>query len=124
MAAVKAEYPAFETIVGDKVKKKAESHLRFLKDIVKARNEYYPRYSAATESWKAFNFKNGTAKPKDFAAKLSSLKGCVDALALIESDWEAMRPRVQQMFQLCDSVATLDDTQKGAVETLLNDLKQ
>lgn len=98
IAAIKKKYPDFETIVNDKVKKKAQSHERFLNDIVKAKTEYYPRYKEANETWKTLK-NGGGGTPKDLAAKLQRLKGCVDAFALIDDDWEAKRPKVQSVFR-------------------------
>lgn len=122
IAAIKKKYPDFETIVNDKVKKKAQSHERFLNDIVKAKTEYYPRYKEANETWKTLK-NGGGGTPKDLAAKLQRLKGCVDAFALIDDDWEAKRPKVQSVFQICDSVAVLSDTNKQSIETLFTELK-
>jgi hypothetical protein len=120
-ASIKAKYPAFETVVKDKVRKKAVSHLAFLKDIEKAKGEYYPRYSEALETYK--ELKGGTGKPKDLAAKLQRLKGCVDAFALIDPKWEAKRPKVQSMFQICDTVPALSDTHKTGLDTLFVEMK-
>ena len=120
-AAIKAKYPAFETIVKDKVRKKAVSHLAFVRDIEKARGEYYPRYNEARETFKGL--KNGTGKPKDLAAKLQRLKGCVDAFALIDPHWEAKRPKVQSMFQICDSVPALSQTHITGLDNLFVELK-
>ena len=119
---VKAKHPSFEAVVKKDVKKKAEDHLRFMEDIVKARVEYYPRYSAALEEWKGFKT-SGKGKLKDVAAKLQRLKGCVDAFAMLDTKWEAKRPQVQKIFQLCDTAASLNPTQSGAVDTLFVDLK-
>ena len=122
IAATKAKYPAFEAIVRDKVRKKAANHQAFLKDIVKAKTEYYPRYTAAAEEYK--HLKSGAGgKPKDLAGKLQNLKGCVDAFALIDAHWETKRPKVQSMFQICDSVPALSDTHKTALDNLFIELK-
>jgi hypothetical protein len=121
IAAIKPKYASFEAVVKDRVRKKAVSHLAFVKDIVKARVEYYPRYSEAQETYKSL--KGGAGKPKDLAAKLQRLKGCVDAFALIDAHWEAKRPKVQSMFQICDSVPALSDTHKGALDALFTELK-
>jgi hypothetical protein len=120
--ATKVKYPAFEAVVKDKVRKKVVNHQAFLKDIVKAKTEYYPRYNEATEMYK--KVKNGGAeKPKDLARKLERLKGCVDAFALIDPNWEAKRPKLQSVFQICDSVATLSDTNKTSIENIFVELK-
>ena len=119
IAATKKKYPAFEAVVKDKVKKKAESHLTFLNDIVKAKIEYSPRYTEAMNAFKALD--NG-GTPKNLAGKLQRLKGCVDAFALIDDGWEQKRPKVQSVFQICDSVATLSDTNKQSVKTLFTEL--
>lgn len=121
-AATKKKYPDFEAVVKDKVKKKATNHLAFLQDIVKARTEYYPRYNEAQETYKALKT-SGTGKPKDLAAKLQRLKGCVDAFALMDPQWEAKRPKVQSMFQICDTVPALSDTHKDGLDKLFTELK-
>lgn len=122
MTATHAKYPNFQNVVKNQVQKKAENHLRFLEDIVKAKTEYYPRYSEAVQTFKSVRDGNG-ATPKQLAAKLQRVKGCVDAFALIDATWEAKRPQVQSMFQICDSVATLSDTNKQSLETLFQQLK-
>lgn len=121
ITATKAKYPAFEAIVKDKVRKKAANHQAFLKDIVKAKTEYYPRYNAAAEEYK--KVKAGTSTPKALAGKLQNLKGCVDAFALIDAHWEAKRPKVQSMFQICDSVPALSDTHKTGLDKLFDEMK-
>src|ERR1700752_268649 len=52
LATVKTKYPKFEDVVKKNVRKKAENHLIFMKDIKKAKMEYYPRYSKVDEAWK------------------------------------------------------------------------
>ncbi len=51
------------------------------------------------------------------------MKGCLDAFALIDAKWEAKRPKVQSMFQICDSVPALTQTHKTALDTLFEELK-
>lgn len=122
MASIKAKYPNFEPIVNDKVKKKASSHLTFMKDIKKAKVEYYPRFSAVDAAWKQLKLFN-KGKPKDIANALMRFKGVVDAFALIDPAWEKKRPAVQTLFQRMDSTATITEQDKASMEKFLKDMK-
>ena len=116
----KAKYPAFEAVVRSKVRKQAATHLSFLKDIVKARTEYSPRYTAALNAYGAV--KKGTGKPKDIADKLEQLRGCVDAFGMFDPKWTARQQMVRQLQTLCATAATLTDQNKKALDDMFAEL--
>jgi hypothetical protein len=120
MAQTKAKYPAFEAEV-KKVRKKAADHLAFMKDMGKAKQLYYPRYSEAIEAYKAV--KNNSGKPDKLAGKIEQLRGCIDSLAMIDPHWASKQPMVRQYHTLCGSAAALTDKDKTGLEAMFTDLK-
>lgn len=122
-ASVKKKYPAFEPIVNTKVKKKADDHLKLIKDIITAKAQYPQHYAEAVQVWKEVNENPAKKTMKDLAGKVQSMKGCVDAFALIDDGWEAKRGRVQSLFTLCDGAKVLGDEQKKSVQTILAETK-
>ena len=82
----KAKYPAFEAEV-KKVRKKALDHQKAMESILKARELYYPRYSATLEAYK--QVKSGNGKPDKIASKIEELRGCIAAFSLIDPKWMA-----------------------------------
>lgn len=121
MAAVKTKYPAFEKIVETKVKKKAEAHKRFLADMVKAKVEYYPRYSAASDAFS--NVKHGGGTVKQLKDAFERLKGCIDALALMDASYTTKRQMIQNVTGVLDTVTTLNALHQQAVEKALTATK-
>lgn len=118
---VKKKYPAFEAIVNSKVKKKADDHLKIINDIIAAKTRYPGDYAQAVTVWNGV--KNATQTTKALAVKVQQMKGCVDAFALIDDDWEKKRGKVQSLFTLCDGTATLSNDQKHAVEKILAEVQ-
>jgi hypothetical protein len=122
-ASIKKKYPVFEPIVNTKVKKKADDHLKLINDIVTAKTQYPQHYADAAQVWKEVNDNPPKKTMKDLAGKVQSMKGCVDAFALIDDDWAAKRGRVQSLFTLCDGAKTLTAEQKKSVQTILAEVK-
>jgi hypothetical protein len=112
----KAKYPAFEAIVKTKVRKQAANHLSFLKDIVRARTEYYPRYTAAMNAYK--EVKAGKAKPKAIADKLEQLRGCVDAFALFDSKWTERKKQILHCHVLCGTAQSLTTQNEATLDAM------
>lgn len=119
---VKKKYPAFEGIVTKEVRKKATDHLRFLADQVKAKTEYYPRYSAVQDAYKNLNAGNG--KMKDVTKAMERLLGCLAAFALVDpGNWDKKRQGLNRMMGEFEGGDTLSDAQVKAFAKLMTDLK-
>ncbi|MCC6590422.1 MAG: hypothetical protein IT168_27265 [Bryobacterales bacterium] len=116
-AEVAKKHPGFDKTVTDKVKKKAELHLAFVKDIMKAKTEYYPRYSAVATAYK--DVKAGNGQPKTIASKLEQLRGCVDAFSLVDTKWESRGKLAKNCHVLCGSSTNLTDDDKKIMDQLL-----
>lgn len=116
-AEIAKKHPGFDKTVNDKVKKKAESHLAFVKDIVKAKTKYYPRYSAVVTAYK--DVKAGKAQPKAIASKLEQMRGCVDAFALVDTKWEARSKLAKNCHVLCGSSPQLNAKHQKTMDQML-----
>lgn len=117
----KAKYAAFEAVVKTKVRKPAANHLAFLKDYVKARTEYYPRYAATVKAHDAVL--KGTGKPKDIASALEQLRGCVDTFGMVDPKWTARQQMVRQYQTLCATSAALTEQHNQALKAMIQNLK-
>jgi len=116
----KTKYPAFEAIVKTKVRKPAAAHLAFLKDIVKARVEFNPRYTAALNAYK--DVKAGKAQPKAIASKLEQLRGCVDAFVLFDPSWQDRKKQILHCHILCGTAKALTKENETTLDAMFKAL--
>lgn len=122
IATIKKKYPAFEAVVTKEVKKKADSHLRFVADQLKAKTEYYPRYSAVQTTFKELT--GGKGKPKDVAKAMERLLGCLAAFALVEPDnWDKKRQGLNRVMSEFERADALTDGHRQVFTKLMVDLK-
>jgi len=108
--------------VTKEVRKKATDHLRFLADQVKAKTEYYPRYSAVQEAYK--NLNAGKGRMKDVTKAMERLLGCLAAFALVDpGNWDKKRQGLNRMMGEFEGGDALSDAQAKAFAKLMTDLK-
>ena len=122
IATVKKKYPAFEAVVTKEVRKKATDHLRFVADQIKAKTEYYPRYSALQAAYKELTAGNG--KMKDVTKAMERLLGCLAAFALVDpGNWDKKRQGLNRMMGEFEGGTALSDGMRQAFTKLMTDLK-
>ena len=122
IAGITAKYPAFVPIVTKNVKAKAQSHKRFVDDVVKAKTEFYPRYAAVEKAWSNLEFRNGPIKAVKDA--LERLLGCAAAFALVEpAVWDPKRQSLNRVMAEFERAPAMTNALKTAYERVMTDLK-
>jgi hypothetical protein len=93
VVAVRQKYPTFVASV-EKIKRGAENHKAQLEEVIRAKTQYYPRYEQLSKALLQVKIKApGAPKPKDVTQLVTNLKGCIDAVAYVDPNWEARRKK-------------------------------
>lgn len=122
LAAVKTKYPAFAVVVAREVRKKAETHKRFVDDQIKAKTEFYPRYSVVIEVCKRLDA--GQATPKDVAKSLERLLGCAAAFAFVDPvKWDPRRLGLNRIMSEYERAPAITPEHKRMLNKVMVDIK-
>jgi hypothetical protein len=105
------------------VKKKAETHKRFVDDQIKAKTEFYPRYSATQEAYKQLTI-HGKGKPKDVAKAMERPLGCAAAFAMVDPKvWDTKRQGLNRIMSEFERADTLTQGHRDVFEKVMTELK-
>jgi hypothetical protein len=122
IATVKKKHPDFEAIVTKELKKKVDAHMRIVSDEIKAKTEYYPRYSAVVTAYKALD--SGKGRPKDVAKAMERLLGCLATFALVDpNNWDKKRQGLNRVMSEFERADALTDGHRQVFTKLMEDLK-
>lgn len=95
---VKQKYPKIIPTV-HKIKGKVDDHREFLEGVAKAKIQYYPIYSEITKAFLKVKLKADDApQPKDLRPAITTMKGIIDTMALVDPKWEPKRKIISGLF--------------------------